>query len=111
MSEDWRAQAACRGMDPESFQPETATQAEVAQAKAVCQHCPLVAFTACRELARSQDGAYGVHAGEWYGAPPKGPGVVECGWCGVTVRGGVRRKFCSHVCTKRASLSRQTLSA
>ncbi len=42
---NWRAQAACRGVDPELFFPEPSEEplvkAQVAAAKAVCRPCPV----------------------------------------------------------------------
>ncbi|WP_373696219.1 WhiB family transcriptional regulator [Actinomycetospora flava] len=42
---DWRAGAACRGVDPELFFPEPSDEplimAQVAAAKAVCRPCPV----------------------------------------------------------------------
>lgn len=42
---DWRARAACRGVDPELFFPEPSDEplvkAQVAAAKAVCRPCPV----------------------------------------------------------------------
>jgi WhiB family redox-sensing transcriptional regulator len=65
---DWRGQAACRPgseIDPELFFPEGAPHAvpyrlQVAQAKAVCARCPVLAQ--CREWALPAQG-YGVAGG------------------------------------------------
>jgi WhiB family redox-sensing transcriptional regulator len=54
----WRKQAACRGIDPEVFYPETDEQAE--EAKAVCATCPV--RQACLEHAlahREREGVWG----------------------------------------------------
>lgn len=40
VSQDWRADAACRDEDPELFFPASPT-AEVSAAKAVCRRCPV----------------------------------------------------------------------
>lgn len=73
---DWRALANCRDVDPDVMQPEVAAPEDVEEAKAHCAGCPVL--EQCRQLALSQgDGAYGVHAGEWFGTPPRRPGVVD----------------------------------
>lgn len=97
---DWTT-ATCvqTGADPETMQPEQATQAEVDAAKRLCAGCPM--FTECRDLADRQEGAYGVHAGEWYGQAPAW--VVQCAtegceetttttYCSTECRDVVRRE-------------------
>ncbi len=54
----WRQHAACRGLDPEIFHPET--DDDVEDAKAVCGACPV--RTPCLEWAlsvREKDGVWG----------------------------------------------------
>lgn len=61
---DWMAQAACRDEDPELFFPIGATGpavAQVAEAKAVCNRCPV------REICLSYALTTGQDAGVWGG--------------------------------------------
>lgn len=54
----WRDRGACRGLDPETFYPETDEEAEAA--KAVCRSCSVQA--ACLEWAlrhREKEGVWG----------------------------------------------------
>jgi len=91
MSAGWQDQATCvqLGVPPDMMQPERATPDELAEAMAVCEHCPVK--RECHDLAYSQRSdtgqpvAYGVHAGKWWGDPPVSPLVVTCEWCGTTV--------------------------
>lgn len=55
---DWRAEAACRGVDPSLFFPERAESA--AEAKAICWGCPV--RRECLAFAMSQDDSL---AGVW----------------------------------------------
>jgi WhiB family redox-sensing transcriptional regulator len=58
MSQAWRQQAACRGLDPTAFFPATDEEAEVA--KAVCEQCPV--RETCLEQAlvlREKEGIWG----------------------------------------------------
>ena len=56
----WRKQAACRGLDVEAFYPVTEDEADAAEAKAVCDICPV--RQACLEHAlanREREGIWG----------------------------------------------------
>ncbi len=58
MNLSWRTKAACHGLDPQVFYPETDEEAE--QAKAVCAQCSVQG--ACLEYAlarREKDGIWG----------------------------------------------------
>jgi WhiB family transcriptional regulator, redox-sensing transcriptional regulator len=60
MSQSWRLQAACRGLDPAIFYPSTEDEAEAEPAKEVCAQCPI--RLACLEHAltrREKDGVWG----------------------------------------------------
>lgn len=60
MSQSWRLQAACRGLDPAIFYPSTEDDAEAEPAKEVCAQCPI--RLACLEHAltrREKDGVWG----------------------------------------------------
>jgi WhiB family redox-sensing transcriptional regulator len=37
----WKAQAACRGIDPDLFHPPRGANKQVEQAKAFCRECPV----------------------------------------------------------------------
>lgn len=39
--EHWRARAACRGWDPETWFPEKTSAAAAADATLICRHCPV----------------------------------------------------------------------
>lgn len=58
MNLSWRTRAACHGLDPQVFYPETDDDAETA--KAVCAECPVQG--ACLEYAlnrREKEGVWG----------------------------------------------------
>jgi len=58
MNTSWRDKAACHGLDPQTFYPETDEEAE--EAKAVCGVCPVQAL--CLEYAlvrREKEGVWG----------------------------------------------------
>ena len=60
MSQSWRLQAACRGLDPSIFYPSSEDDADADQAKEVCAQCPI--RLACLEHAltrREKDGVWG----------------------------------------------------
>ena len=57
---EWRQRAACRGMDPSLFFPEHRGHS-LAEAKAVCQSCPV--REACLEYALVGGEAYGIWGG------------------------------------------------
>lgn len=60
MSQSWRLQAACRGLDPSIFYPSSEDEADAEPAKAVCEQCPI--RQACLEHAlarREKDGIWG----------------------------------------------------
>jgi WhiB family redox-sensing transcriptional regulator len=60
----WRAQAACRGEDPELFFPIGSTGpvlAQITQAKQVCARCPV--REACLDFALDTGQAYGIWGG------------------------------------------------
>lgn len=99
-SSNWQTEAACRDTDPDTMQPEVASQEDIERAKAVCGPCPV--YRLCRELAESQLGAYGVHDGEWFGPPPAP--VLFCQWCrGALASSRSTRSYCNDTCRKRAS--------
>lgn len=104
--EHWQDLAQCVGVDPEAMQPEVATPAEVARAVRVCTGCPVA--VECRQLAEDQPGAYGVHAGAWWGPTPANPATVPCGWCAQDMAAGPRGTalYCGATCRKRAERAR-----
>ena len=56
----WRKQAACRGLDVEAFYPVSEDEADAAEAKAICDVCPV--RQACLEHAlahREREGVWG----------------------------------------------------
>lgn len=58
MNMSWRTKAACHGLDPQIFYPETDEEAETA--KAVCSVCPVQG--SCLEYAlarREKEGVWG----------------------------------------------------
>jgi WhiB family transcriptional regulator, redox-sensing transcriptional regulator len=60
MSQSWRQQAACQGLDPNIFYPASDDEADADPAKAVCAECPI--RLACLEHAltsREKDGIWG----------------------------------------------------
>jgi WhiB family redox-sensing transcriptional regulator len=61
----WLDQAACRGLDPERFFPESGEHTKAAEAKAICAGCQV--RDQCRDLAvkaaESLDGDHGVFGG------------------------------------------------
>jgi WhiB family redox-sensing transcriptional regulator len=58
MSQAWRSQAACRGLDPIIFYPSTDDEIEVA--KAVCDECPVSGPCLEHALAvREKEGVWG----------------------------------------------------
>lgn len=102
-SSAWMDDAECLTVAPEFMQPEMATRREVEQAKAVCGPCPVKAQ--CLLHAQAQgDGAYGVHAGQWFGPDP-GWLDVTCKSCGKgferPARMGSYPQYCSPLCRKR----------
>jgi len=107
---DWRDEAACLSTDPDAMQPESATPAELELAMSVCLGCPVLAQ--CEQLAEDQAGAYGIHAGKWYGEPPRNPDL-SCQWCEAPLTQaptGQVPKYCSASCRKLAFRAR-TVSA
>lgn len=110
-TENWQKDANCADVPPDLMQPEVASDEDVAVAKSTCRGCPVMAQ--CRALAESHPGAYGVHAGRWYGHKPAP--VVCCTWCGSPLMALTsRRSYCNDTCRKRASRSAavaRTLSA
>src|SRR5215469_10799305 len=62
---DWRSASACRNSDPDLFFPVSssglAAERQLAEAKAVCAHCPVGAE--CREFALRTRQAHGVWGG------------------------------------------------
>lgn len=108
-TENWQARANCRDVTPETMQPEVATTRDVHAAKLICNGCPVLAQ--CKALAESQLGAYGIHAGEWYGPFPRTVGAL-CEWCGDEIpdpdgANRATRRFCGDNCRKRAKRARQ----
>lgn len=105
-TENWQKDANCRDVSPETMQPEVATVRDIYAAKLVCNGCTV--RLQCKALAESQPGAYGVHAGEWYGP---NPGTTEaCGWCGSPLvdTQSARRQFCGDACRKAAARARKS---
>lgn len=103
----WQDQAQCLGVDPNDMQPAEADAETIAVAARVCRGCPVI--EQCRELAEGQLGAYGIHAGKWYGEPPAIPSV-SCAWCGDEVPnapGGRTRLYCSTTHRVEAFKARQ----
>lgn len=112
----WQADALCFRMrvDPDVMQPERATREEVAEAMTICGGCPVV--EQCRQHARDQErqhvdgqtGAYGIHAGEWWGPDPVWVVDRVCGPCGAVSRAQERYAagpwFCSRGCRTKAAV-------
>lgn len=60
MSGTWREQARCRGIDPQVFHPPEDDDSAAAEAKAICEQCPV--RESCLEYAisaRENDGVWG----------------------------------------------------
>jgi len=58
MNLSWRTNAACRGLDPEIFYPDT--DEDVDQAKSICDRCPVQSPCLEHALAtREKDGVWG----------------------------------------------------
>jgi WhiB family redox-sensing transcriptional regulator len=60
--QNWRYFAACRGEDPELFQPISETGPallQIAEAKAVCAHCPVAEQCLQEALAGGEVGVWG----------------------------------------------------
>ena len=57
----WRKRAACRGIDVEIFYPVTEDDADAAEAKAICEDCPV--RHACLEHALANRERAGVWGG------------------------------------------------
>lgn len=110
-SAEWMDRAKCLAVAPDSMQPDRATVEEVAEAKALCAGCPVL--LECRSHARAQAGAYGVHAGEWWGEEPvwvvertcAGPG---CSKTFRTEANGQRAALC---CSSRCRVARHRAQA
>lgn len=110
MSEDWRHRANCRDVDPNVMQPEVASAADVDAAMAHCVGCPV--RLECRQLAMSQSSPYGIHAGQWFGEPPRDPGAHRCEWCGTRVAGErATATYCGSRCRTAAWRARAAASA
>lgn len=102
----WQQLARCRNEDPEFMQPEFATPEQVEEAKAVCIGCEV--RVQCRELAKGQPAAYGVHAGEWWGEGPRRPKLRACGWCeGEMDDAAASAEYCSTRCRVAAHRARR----
>ena len=59
---DWRDDGACVGADPELFFPigrGKLADRQVAQAKAICQRCPVISVCAHWAVATGQHGVWG----------------------------------------------------
>lgn len=74
----WRADAACRGMDPALFHPDPEDRGLIARAKAICAACPV------RERCAAEHSCelYGI----WAGLTAEERGVKRvavCKWCGM----------------------------
>ncbi|WP_408895899.1 WhiB family transcriptional regulator [Nocardioides sp. R1-1] len=110
----WQNDARCFQLrvSPDVMQPEKPTRAEVEEAKQVCHGCPVL--EQCRQHAVDQDGAYGIHAGEWFGPDPVWFVERSCPSCGATSRvrqryGSSGEWFCSRAC--RSHHARTTVPA
>jgi WhiB family redox-sensing transcriptional regulator len=60
MNHSWRARAACHGLGPDIFYPSTDEDDDAAEAKAVCDECPV--RESCLEHAlgfREREGVWG----------------------------------------------------
>lgn len=106
----WQNDARCFQLktDPDVMQPEKATRAEVAAAKAICGSCEV--RDQCRAHAESQEpSAYGIHGGEWFGDDPVWMVDRECDHCGTTFRGFEKRtqtRYCSRAHAQAALRAR-----
>lgn len=108
-SHQWRDDANCRDTDPNTMQPESATADELAAAFRVCTGCPVL--EQCRQLAEDQLGAYGIHAGTWWGDLPANPEVPVCQWCLEQPAKGTRATYCSTRCQVAAWRARSRVPA
>lgn len=108
MSAEWMDRAQCLGVE---MQPDAATAAEVAELAAVCAGCPV--RRECHQLAAEQfPSAYGVHAGRWWGEPPREPLLVRCTWCGEGMDAErSTAAYCGSRCRVAAYRARQAVSA
>jgi WhiB family redox-sensing transcriptional regulator len=60
MSAAWRKRSACRGIDPDVFYPVSEAEEDAAEAKAICEECPV--RESCLEHAlanREREGVWG----------------------------------------------------
>jgi WhiB family redox-sensing transcriptional regulator len=60
MNQPWRAKAACNGLDPTIFYPQSEDDSDAEQAKSVCDQCPV--RHDCLEYAlgfREKEGVWG----------------------------------------------------
>lgn len=60
LMDDWRTDAACKGLDPELFFPRRGDDSDAP--KAVCESCPV--RIPCLEHALAAPEFFGVHGGE-----------------------------------------------
>lgn len=118
VSQDWRHSAECRDADPNELQPEVASQEQVDATMArYCLPCPV--RLECRQLAESQAGTYGIHAGQWYGDAPRDPAAEQCSWCGGAIAAEdsqtpplrSTREYCSSRCRVASHRARHAMSA
>lgn len=58
---DWRAQAACLGMDPNIFHPESMQDENAWKARRVCRDCPVA--EACLRDALETEDRFGIRGG------------------------------------------------
>jgi WhiB family redox-sensing transcriptional regulator len=83
MTGGWRAEAACRGHDPNLFFAQPGEQADTRRAKAICAECPVV--TACLQHAidNNEVGVWGrTTTSERHGHPDwqnRPPRAAPCG--------------------------------
>lgn len=106
----WQLRAACRDEDPNRMQPEVASQAEVDAAMAHCYGCPV--WEQCEDLALSQAHTYGIHAGAWWGDPPRDPAADHCSWCGDAMDSErSTASYCSSRCRVAAHRARHAVCA
>lgn len=91
MSEDrmhWQDWARCRNEDPNTMQPEVATDQQLADAKQICGSCPV--RDTCLEAGLKQKEPYGIWGGVWLGDPARRPAAEACGICGDKAAEGQR---------------------
>ena len=108
----WHVDAACNGMDPETFFPERGDVQAVRTAKAVCAGCPVI--LECRtENIMEKDGIFGGLSGKQRREYRRVHGVGRsCLQCGTTFRAYTDQQIlCSTECKKARHAERKAESA